>query len=403
MILYLDCSSGISGDMLVAALLGVAGATPEEPGPLDELVRPALKAAGVDPRLVQLSQVRRGGIAGLTFTVGEANGFASFDELIVAMYASKVAEPVADAVAAVAKRMQTAEREVHAEQEEHLHELAGIDTAADLIAAAVLLHHLKPDKVVATAPALGSGSVETKHGTVSVPAPAVLLMLRDVVTAGGAGVAGPEGIELTTPTGAALYAEFVAEVAPFPAGRIVASATGAGTREVPGRANVLRAVLVDEAAATGGHGPGEHVLLETNIDDTTPEVLAYAAEALREAGAVDVWTTPALMKKGRPGVVLHVLAPAADLDRLAALVVAETTTFGLRVLPVGRWYADERRETVKIAGKAVGVRLAFADDRLVTVSPEFDDCAAVAAKVGRPVKVVYEAAQAAARKKFSPS
>ena len=401
MILYLDCSSGISGDMLVAALLGVAGATPKTPGPLDELVRPALKAAGVDPRLVQLAQVRRGGIAGLVYTVGKANGFASFDELIVAMYASKVAEPVADAVAAVAKRMQAAEREVHAEEEEHLHELAGIDTAADLIAAAVLIHHLAPERIVATAPPLGSGTVETKHGTVSVPAPAVLVLLRDVVTGGGA--TRDEGIELTTPTGAALYAEFVQEVAPFPAGRIVASANGAGSREVPGRANVLRAVLVEEAEGAAGHRAGEHLLLETNIDDTTPEVLAHAADVLREAGAIDVWTTPALMKKGRPGVVLHVLAPAAELDRLATLVVAETTTFGLRVVPVGRWYADERREKVKIAGKEVGVRLAFAGDRLVTVSPEFEDCATVAAAVGRPVKVVYEAAQAAARKRFSGS
>jgi uncharacterized protein (DUF111 family) len=143
------------------------------------------------------------------------------------------------------------------------------------------------------------------------------------------------------------------------------------------------------------------VVLETNIDDMSPELLAHAADTLREAGAIDVWTTPALMKKGRPGVVLHVLATLADRDRLAGVLFTETSTFGLRVLPVGRLYADERQEVITIAGRQVRVRLAFVDGRLVTVSPEFDDVREVAAAVGRPVKVVYEAAQAAARNRFS--
>jgi hypothetical protein len=145
------------------------------------------------------------------------------------------------------------------------------------------------------------------------------------------------------------------------------------------------------------------VLLETNIDDMSPELLAHAADALREAGAIDVWMTPAVMKKGRPGVVLHVLAAIADRDRLARSIFAETSSFGLRVLPVGRLYADERHESVTLAGNTIGVRLGLVDGRLVTVSPEFEDVRAVAAAVGRPVKVVYEAAQAAARNRFSGS
>jgi hypothetical protein len=142
-------------------------------------------------------------------------------------------------------------------------------------------------------------------------------------------------------------------------------------------------------------------VLETNIDDMSAELLAHAAEALREAGALDVWMTPALMKKGRPGTVLHVLAPANEQERLAAIVFAETTTFGLRVLPVGRLYAEERRETVRIAGHDVGVRLGYAQGRLATVSPEYEDCRKAAAELGRPVRVVYEAAQARARGRFS--
>jgi pyridinium-3,5-bisthiocarboxylic acid mononucleotide nickel chelatase len=189
---------------------------------------------------------------------------------------------------------------------------------------------------------------------------------------------------------------------------------------VPGRPNVLRAVLVDPAAVpdaaeagdlattaavqpASGHGPGDHVVLEATIDDMTPELLAHAADALREAGALDVWMSQALMKKGRPGVVLHVLTAAADRERVAGMVFAETTTFGLRVLPCDRLYAQERRESVKIGRLKVGVRLSFVGGRLASVSPEYEDVRRVAAAVGRPARVVYEAAQSAARSRFSGS
>jgi len=415
MILYLDCANGISGDMLVAALLDLAGARPGRKGPLERVVRPALKTAGIDPRLVVIEKGESGGVEALSFRVADAPGFATFDELILAMYASRVDQTVADDVAAVAQRMAAAEREVHGEGEDHLHELSGVDTAADLISAAALVHHLAPERIVASPPALGDGVVHTAHGELAVPAPAVTVLLRGLPTA-AAEEEGPPVGELTTPTGAALLAHFVDEFGAPPAGEVTAGGCGAGSRVLLQRPNVLRATLIDPAAeperetemvedqleeGSGGHGPDEDVMLETNIDDMSPELLAHAADTLREAGAVDVWMTPALMKKGRPGVVLHVLATLADRDRLAGVIFAETSTFGLRVLPVGRLFADERQEAVTIAGRQIRVRLALVDGRLVTVSPEFDDVREVAAAVGRPVKVVYEAAQAAARNRFS--
>ena len=418
MILYLDCANGISGDMLVAALLAVSGARPDDPGAFDDVVRPALAAAGVDPRLVTIAEERRGGVAALAFKVADGPGFATFDELIMSMYASDLEQPVADAVASIAERMAAAEAEVHGRDEEHLHELSSVDTAIDLICAVALLHRLAPETVVASPPALGGGTVDTAHGVLSVPAPAVLSLLAGLPTAGGSAQAGGEPVgELTTPTGAALLAHFAESFGGLPAGRIELTGYGAGRREVAGRPNVLRAVLVDPggvdsaaadvatdagpAGAFGGHGSAEHVLLETNIDDMSPELLAHAAEALREAGAVDVWMSTALMKKGRPGVVLHVLAAAADRERLADLVFAETSSFGLRVLPVGRMYLEERRETVVIGKLKVGIRLGYVAGRLVTVSPEYEDVRRVAAAVGRPAKIVYEAAQSAARNEFS--
>ena len=233
----------------------------------------------------------------------------------------------------------------------------------DLICAATLLAKLAPERIVASPPALGDGEIETAHGRLSVPAPAVLSLLSGLPTAGGAPAvpagetpAAPLG-ELTTPTGAALLAHYAEAFGGMPAGRVERVGYGAGRREVPGRPNVLRAVLVDPAAlpdesaagggavlAAGGHGAGDHVVLEANIDDMTPELLAHAADALREAGALDVWMSQALMKKGRPGVVLHVLAAAADRERLADAVFSETTTFGLRVVPCEREYVEERHE-----------------------------------------------------------
>lgn len=416
MVLYLDCANGVSGDMLVAALLDLAGARPGTKGPLERVVRPALKAAGIDPRLVALEAVTSAGVEALSFRVADAPGFATFDELILAMYASRVDQAVADDVAAVARRMAEAEREVHGEGDPRLHELSGVDTAADLIAVAALLHHLAPEHIVASPPALGDGVVHTAHGELPVPPPAVVALLRGLPVAEGPSDPQHPAGELTTPTGAALLAHYVDEFGAPPPGEVRSVGCGAGTRVLRDRPNVLRATLIDPAAAPEGENEmaddlpergasvpagDDHVLLETTIDDMSPELLAHAADVLREAGALDVWLTPALMKKGRQGAVLHVLAPAAERERFAGIVFRETTTFGLRVLPVGRMYAEERRETVTIAGRAVSVRLAYAEGRLVTVSPELEDVRTVAAAVGRPAKVVYEAAQAAARDRFS--
>jgi pyridinium-3,5-bisthiocarboxylic acid mononucleotide nickel chelatase len=405
MILYLECASGVSGDMLVAALLSLLGDRPGSSGALDAVVRPALAAAGLDPGLVSIESVRRGSVAALAFEVADASGFVTFDALVAAVEASDLDPSVAAAVVSVARRMAVAEAEVHGDDAPHLHELSGVDTIVDLIGATALLHHLAPDSVLASPPALGSGTVTTAHGTLEVPVPAVLALLRGLPTAGSGRDAGPQGGELTTPTGAALLAQLADGFGGLPPGRIAGSGYGAGRRENPHRPNVLRAILIEPepAPTVGGARPsrnGSHVVLETNIDDMSPELLADAAEALRGAGAVDVWLTQALMKKGRPAVVLHVLAHEADRRRLADLVFAETSTFGLRVMPVDRLYAEERREAVVVDGHNVSVRLGYVDGRLVTVSPEYDDVARVARRARRPARVVYEAAQAAARAAF---
>jgi uncharacterized protein (TIGR00299 family) protein len=394
MILYLDCSNGVAGDMLTAALADVADRCGLAAA---DVVSQALARAGVEHGVAGFESTRRGGFAARRFVVQERSGFASFEALEAVVRSSALPPAVIGRVLAIAGRMAAAEAAVHGQSGAHLHELAGLDTAVDLIAAASLVEVLGPARVVASPPALGGGEVRSAHGPLAVPAPAVLALLEGLPTAGGDG---PGVGELTTPTGAALLAELVHEFGPLPAGRIVASGCGAGSRELPGRANVLRAVWLEPPAEAADPHGGAVELLEATIDDATPELLGHAADQLRVAGALDVWITPALMKKGRPGHVLHVLARVGDASALAETVFRETTTFGLRVLPAGRIVLEERREAVEVAGASIGVRLGYLGGRLVTASPEFEDCRRGAAAAGLPVAEVYAAAQAAAYGRF---
>ncbi len=416
--LYLECASGASGDMLAAALLalcadldGAAAATPPAAGappaaatppdietPLAGIVRPALTAAGIDPGVVHATMVERGGLRCCRFTVDDRPGFATFAELSAAVRGSALEAAVADGVCAIAERMAAAEQAVHGPGGEHLHELSSLDTAVDLISVLALVHHLAASRVVALPPVLGGGTVDTAHGELPVPAPAVAALLAGLPTGG----AGPVAGELTTPTGAALLSFLAAEFGPLPAGRLAGLGVGGGGRELDGRPNVLRALLVEPLDRSPGQGAGpwsedEVELLETTIDDLSAELLADAAGRLLAAGALDVWSTPAVMKKSRPGIVLHVLARPAQRAALAEIAFRETSTFGLRVLPARRLLLDERRATVELEGEAVGVRLGYLGDRLVTVSPEYEDCRRAAARAGRPVKDLYDEARAAAR------
>ncbi len=343
----------------------------------------------------------RGGLSALRFTVDDRPGFETFAELIAAVRRSALDDAVADGVVAVAERMAAAERAVHGDAGEHLHELASLDTAVDLIGVLALVAELAPALVVASPPALGGGTVHTAHGELAVPAPAVIELLRGLPT-GGSGAVSEAG-ELTTPTGAALLAHLAQEFGALPAGRMSGSGLGAGRRELAGRPNVLRALLVEPLDRSPGHDAGlwsedDVELLETTIDDLPAELLAEAAERLLAAGALDVWSTPATMKKSRPGTVLHVLARPAARAALAEIVFRETSTFGLRVTPVRRLLLDERHATVEVAGETVRVRLGYLGERLVTASPEYEDCRRAAARAGRPAKDLYDEARAAARR-----
>ena len=440
--LYLECANGASGDMLVAALLAASAAASDTTAAnvLAAVVAPALDALGIDPGLVRVGTVVRAGLRAQHFTVDERPGFATFAELVTVARRSALADAVRDGVVAVAERMAAAEAAVHGTGVEHLDELAGLDTAVDLVSVLALVDHLAPARVIASPPALGGGRVHTKHGELPVPAPAVVELLRGLPTAGGEGSTAETG-ELTTPTGAALVAHLAREFGPLPPGRTIALGVGAGQRDPESRPNVLRAFVLetldraphDRGSAVEPWSQDEVELLEATIDDLPAELLADAAARLLDAGALDVWSTPVVMKKSRPGVVLSVLARPAQRAALAEVLFRQTSTFGLRMLPARRLLLDERVVSVAAPelgldagaadaeapvrgaieaeaqtggveaaadsdGGTIRVRLGYLRGELITVSPEFEDCRRAAARVDRPLKDVYEAARAAARR-----
>lgn len=265
----------------------------------------------------------------------------------------------------------------------HFHEVGALDAVADVTGVCYALHLLSPDRIAASPVHVGSGSVRCAHGVVPVPAPATAYLLAGVPAYGGE-VAG----ELCTPTGAALLAHFASSFGPMPVMRTERVGYGVGKKEF-GRANCVRAFWGGAAS----QGNGEIVELVCNLDDMSPEALAFACERLLEEGALDVYATPGTMKKGRPGQVLTVLCPPDREEAVARAVLRETTTNGLRARRCGKYFLPPRTETVETAYGPIRVKRADgwgASHR----KPEYEDVAAAARAAGLPFRTVWEAALA---------
>jgi uncharacterized protein (TIGR00299 family) protein len=221
----------------------------------------------------------------------------------------------------------------------HFHEVGALDAVADIVACCYLMARIAPEKVVASPIHVGFGSVKCAHGVMPVPAPATACLLEGVPTYADGTIQG----ELCTPTGAALLRHFVSEFGPMPLMRVAATGHGAGRKDFP-RANIVRAMLGESGLATSGTAD-EVLELACNLDDMTAEDLAFAAETVRDAGALDVWMQPALMKKGRPGTIFLALCRSADHDGVLGAILKHTSTLGVRETHVRRTVLD-REETV---------------------------------------------------------
>jgi hypothetical protein len=286
-----------------------------------------------------------------------------------------------------------AEARVHAStpEEVHFHEVGAVDSIVDITAAAIALDHLGGDVVCAPLP-MGRGIVGSQHGKIPAAAPATVLCLTDVPTQ-DAGI----DAELVTPTGACLVKAAAKGFSRWPSMRPGRVGFGAGVKRLADRPNVLRVVMGEPSPAPlQASGASSHVVLELNVDDMSGELAALALARAHEAGALDAWSTPIGMKKGRPALMLSALASRAGVDAVARALLSETTSLGLRVRPVDRIERARRMATVETPYGPIAVKIADGDGLPRNAAPEYEACKAAAETHGVPVKQVFAAALAAA-------
>lgn len=442
--LYLDVFSGLSGDMFIGALLDL--------GVDFRQLEYGLAKLNLDGYRLELRRAAKHGIEGVKFDVllsdhaprtthhehshshgpgdhahshshgpGDCDhahdGSRNFAQIKALIRASTLSDWVKDKSLAVFQRIAVAEGKIHGmpPEEVHFHEVGAVDSIVDIVGGCLALELLGKPRVLASAVVEGTGWVRCAHGRMPLPAPATLEIL------GARGVAisqCEEPRELLTPTGAALLAEFAEGFGPMSGLVAERVGYGVGTRDNDTRPNVVRAafgevqyakskmqneppaaVVAKEAAAAEAHDwdTDTVAVLETNLDDINAEILGAFVERALGEGALDVFHTPIQMKKNRPGVLLTVLCAAADADKFAALLLRETSAFGVRRTLAERRKLKREFLTVKLPQGEVSVKLGKLDGAVVQVAPEFESCKQLAAKASLPLKQVYEAALATAR------
>jgi uncharacterized protein (TIGR00299 family) protein len=386
--LYLDCFSGVSGDMTVGALLD-AGADFAQ-------VRDGLMSLGVPGFHVEAEKVVKRGVAATKFhVVVDPDAHKPHRHLHhIGDIIAKAALPEAARAGALKtfRRLAEAEAAVHgiAVEKVHFHEVGAIDSIADIIGANLALHLLGVEKVFVSPVHVGGGTIHCDHGIMPVPAPATAMLLK------GCPVIGDDlDAELATPTGAALAVSWAEAFGPMPAMTVSAVGHGAGGRDLPDRANVLRVVIGEMAAQMPGAGETVTVV-EALIDDMSGELLAPALEALLAAGARDAFVTPAMAKKGRPAHLVTVLCDGTLLSAVTRTLFGHTTTLGVRHREERRVVLERAWRTVATVYGSVRIKMGLMDGVPTVFHPEFEDCRARAAESGVPVRRVAEAAQAAA-------
>lgn len=390
-ILFIDGNAGASGDMLLAALLDLTGGR----AALEEgLAR--LELAGV--RLVYPPR-RRGGVEATGVEVvasGEAPHFDDVRAVDRLLDRADLSPYVRSGATRTFRKLAEAERRAHRVAVGHagFHEVGAADAVVDVVGTFILLELVKADRVVVSPLRLGSGTVEAAHGKLPVPAPATLELLRGIPA-----FAGDVPGEFTTPTGAALIASVADEFRAMPTMTVERVGYGPGAADPAEFPNVLRAFAGEGAAEEIPYGEDLVAVLEANVDDMTAEELSFAAQALFDAGALDVAVTPAVMKKGRPGHILKIIGRPEDRGRLCDLALRYTSTLGVRFYEAGRKILERRVVTVESEYGTGKVKLAVGAGGEVLAHAEYDSAAGLAARAGVGVREVARALEAAALEK----
>jgi len=381
-VIYFDCFSGISGDMILGSLVDLG---------IDvKLIRKELKKINLKGYKLTSHQVKRNGIMGTKVNVvidpsiqkrNQARSFTDIKKLIVK---SSLSENVKTDSIEIFRRIGTVEAKIHGTSLDkiHFHEIGAIDSIVDIVGGAICMSLLNIDIVFSSALNTGEGLINCEHGTIPIPAPATLKLLEGIPCYSS----GTKN-ELTTPTGAAFIGYYGSKFGSLPKMNIMKSGYGAGSHEIKEIPNLLRVVLGEVLI------PSKIItmkVIETNIDDMNPEFYEHIMSQLLIAGAADVFFTAVHMKKNRPGTLLTTVVSNDKFHSIVQIILEETSTFGIRHYDVVRTELKRENKLIKTPFGKVRIKIGtFAGSRL-TVSPEYEDCKKLALKKGIPVKRVYE-------------
>ncbi len=402
-ILYLDCFSGISGDMTIGALIDAG---------LDfSFLLKELEKLGLTGYRLKCREAMAGAVSATKFDVEiiKEQKSRSHGDIKKIITGSSLSDKVKKVSLDIFKCVAAAEAKIHNRsiEEVHFHEVGAIDSIIDIVGTAIGIKYLKIDRVYCSHIPLGSGKIDTSHGKLPIPAPATLEILKDVPV-----YQGDFDFEVTTPTGAAIVKTLAVGFGKIPDIEIKNTGYGAGTKNVSidhkhhqhshGLPNVLRVVLGGEVEAASGSSntsgsfldkifhTGDTIMLSTNIDDSTPEIMGYVIEKLNTSkGVLDAWLQNIYMKKNRPAFKLNIICTIKEENNIAEMIFKETSTLGIRRETVNRYCLDREKQFLKLPYGEIEIKIAKLDGEIVNSSPEYESCKKLAKKTGKSLKDIY--------------
>ena len=382
---YFDCFSGVSGDMILGALV--------DAGLGVERLQATVAGLGLSGIRITAEQVKRGAFVGTQVHVrtdDHGHPHRHLRDIEAILDRADIPDPIRADARRIFRRLAEAEAKVHGTTPDriHFHEVGALDAIADIVGATWGIRQLGLERIHVSPVNLGGGFIQAAHGTMPVPAPGTAALLAGVPAYGSEIPA-----ELTTPTGAAILTTLATSHGPMPAMTVERVAYGAGRRDLREQPNLLRLIIGEQA---GDLDRDQITILEATIDDMNPQFFEPLLDRLFEAGALDAFLTPVSMKKSRPGTMLTVLADPAIADRCASVILTHSTTFGVRAHTATRWKLPRDIISVTTPYGLVRVKRGFSGDRITILAPEYEDCRRLAQAAGVPIQVIYDEARRAA-------
>src|SRR3989338_3492158 len=384
-VVYFDCFSGISGDMIIGALLDLG---------LDfKFLEKELKKLNLKNYKIEARRVMKSGISATKFDVIELHANKAkyhqeernINEINSIINKSKLDKNIRNAIKKIFYKIAAAEAKVHKTSinKVHFHEIGAIDTIIDVAGAVIGFEKLGIKKIYCSKLNIGTGFVEFSHGKWPVPAPATALILKGVPI-----YHNNIKSELVTPTGAAIITALAAKFGEMPAMKLEKIGYGSGTNNLE-QPNVLR-VFYGESESDIENFDDKIMVMETNIDNMNPEIFPYVIERLIKSGALDAYSMPINMKKSRIGIKITVLCDKNNIDKLSKIIFEETTTLGIRIFPAGRKKLEREIKTIKTKYGKIRVKISRLNGKIKNITPEYEDCAKITRKYKIPLRKVYE-------------